>query len=260
MDLLPSLRVRPGSLPAGVLLPGDPARAARIAERLTRAEELAKNREFHSYRGLWEGVPVGVVSTGVGAPGAAICVEEAIRAGARLFIRVGTAGSLQDHVQDGDLVVALAAARAEGTTPRLMPSDLPAVADPEVTQLLWEEVQRRQLRAARGIVVTLDAFYRGVLGLGLDVYSQAGALAVEMECAALFCVASLRRARAGAILAIDGDARRASSGDYDPHRSVVQEAVDAEIEVALQVAAALTGGSEGKRAAASPAAGEMWAR
>ncbi len=241
MDLLPSLRVRPGSLPAGVLLPGDPARAARIAERLIHAEELAKNREFHSYRGLWEGVPVGVVSTGVGAPGAAICVEEAVRAGARLFIRVGTAGALQDHVQDGHLIVALAAARAEGTTPRLMPRDLPAVADPEVAAQLWEEARRREIPVTRGVVVTLDAFYRGVLDLGLDAYSRAGALAVEMECAAIFGVAQLRGVRAGAILAIDGDARRASSGEYDPHRSVVQEAVDAEIEVALRVAAALAG-------------------
>jgi hypothetical protein len=70
MVVLPSLRVEVGSLPEGVLLPGDPARAARIAERLERPEELAKNREFHSYRGLWKGVPVGVISTGVGAPGA----------------------------------------------------------------------------------------------------------------------------------------------------------------------------------------------
>lgn len=242
MDLLPSLRVRAGSLPAGVLLPGDPARAARIAERLEEREELAKNREFHSYRGLWNGVRVGVVSTGVGAPGTAICAEEAIRAGARVLIRVGTAGSLQDSVQDGDLVVVVGAARAEGTTPRLVPAELPAVADPEVTERLWNEVQRRGLRAVRGVVVTLDAFYRGVLDLGLDAYSQAGALAVEMECAALFCVAALRRARAGAILAVDGDARRSSSGDYNPHRSVVQAAVDAEIEVALQVAAELSHG------------------
>lgn len=227
--------VAPGDLPSGLLLPGDPARAARIAEHLDKVEEIARNREFHSYRGFYKGVPVGVVSTGVGAPGAAICVEEAIRAGANVLIRVGTAGALQDHIQDGDLVVALGAARAEGVTPRLLPREFPALADPEVAQVLWDESRVRGLPGHRGVVVTMDAFYRGVLDLDLETYAQAGALAVEMECAAIFCVASLRKSKAGAILAIDGDARRASTGEYNPHREVVQRAIEREIDVALEV-------------------------
>ncbi len=239
MAVLPSLRVEVGAIPQGVLLPGDPGRAARIAERLEKPEEIAKNREFHSYRGLWKGVPVGVISTGVGAPGAAICAEEAIRAGAKILIRVGTAGSLQDHVQDGHLVVALGAVRAEGTTPRLLPLEFPALSDPEVASALWEEARKVMPAVHRGVVVTLDAFYRGVLDLGLDAYAQSGALAVEMECAAIFCVAQLRGAKAGAILAIDGDARRAALGDYNPHREVVHRAVDLEIEAALNALARL---------------------
>ena len=46
-------------------------------------------------------------------------------------------------------------------------------------------------------------------------------------------------ARAGAILAIDGNALKASSGEYDPHREVVRRAVDLEIEIALEAVAAL---------------------
>lgn len=222
-----------GELPERLLLPGDPARAARIAEKLERPEELAKNREFHSYRGFWKGVPVGVISTGVGAPGAALCAEEAIRAGARILIRVGTAGSLQDPVQDGHLVVALAAVRAEGTTPRLLPLEFPALADPEISAALFAEAQNLGSPVHQGIVVTLDAFYHGVLDLGLDLYARSGALAVEMECAAIFCVAHLRGVKAGAILAIDGDARRAAAGEYNPHREEVKRAVELEIEAAL---------------------------
>lgn len=226
--------VAPGDLPSGLLLPGDPARAVRIAEHFDKAEEIARNREFYSYRGFYKGVPVGVVSTGVGASGAAICAEEAIRAGANVLIRVGTAGALQHHIQDGDFVVALGAARAEGVTPRLLPQEFPALADPEVAQALWKEIQGRGLPGHRGVVVTLDAFYRGVLDLGLETCAQAGALAVEMECAAIFCVASLRGAKAGAILAIDGDARQASTGEYNPHREVVRAAIEREIDVALE--------------------------
>lgn len=238
---LPTLGIALGDLPPYALLPGDPARAARIAQRLDGAEEMAKNREFHAYRGTWRGLPVGVVSTGVGAPGAAICVEEAIRAGAKVLIRVGTAGSLQDRVRDGDLVVALGAVRAEGTTPRLLPVEFPALSDPDVAAALWELSGERGLPVHRGVVVTLDAFYRGVLDLGLDAFSRSGALAVEMECAAVFCVAALRGVRAGAILAIDGDARRATLGDYNPHRDTVRQAIDREIEVALEALLRIAG-------------------
>jgi len=240
---LPGILVAPGELPGYLLLPGDPARAARIAEFLDSPEEIVQNREFHSYRGSYQGVPVGVLSTGVGAPGAAIACEEAIRAGAEVLIRVGTAGALQDGVRDGDLVVALGAARCEGTTPRLFPLELPALADPDVALALWRVAKAKGIPVHRGTVVTLDLFYRGVLDLGLEAYSRAGALAVEMECAAVFSVAALRGARAGAILAIDGNALKASSGDYDPHREVVRRAVDLEIEIALEAVVKLAEGA-----------------
>ncbi len=239
---LPAILVAPGELPPYLLLPGDPARAARIAQRLDSPKEIAKNREFHSYRGTYKGVPVGVLSTGIGAPSAAIACEEAIRAGAEVLIRVGTAGSLQDGVRDGELVVALGAARCEGTTPRLVPPELPALAAPDVAAVLWRAAKDKGTPVHRGTVVTMDPFYRGVLDLELETYSRAGALAVEMECAAVFTVAALRGARAGAILAIDGNALKASAGEYDPHREVVRQAVELEIGIALEAVAALAKG------------------
>ena len=240
--LLPTLLLSSGQLPPYLLLAGDPGRAAKIAERLDQSESLAKNREFHSYQGLYEGIPVGVVSTGIGSPGAAICAEEAIRAGAQVLLRVGTAGSLQDDVVDGGLVVATGAVRGDGTSQQLLPAEYPAVADPEAVDALWRAANTLEARVHRGVVVTYDAFYRGVLDLGFGSLSQAGALCVEMECAAIFSVALLRGVKAGAILAIDGDARRASAGTYDPHREVVRSAIDVEITAALEAIVHLSRG------------------
>ncbi|MFO8034594.1 MAG: nucleoside phosphorylase [Candidatus Bipolaricaulota bacterium] len=240
--ILPSLRIRPGDFPEVVLMPGDPKRAARIAGYLTDSTTLAHNREFHSYRGNFRGTEIGVLSTGVGSPGAALCSEEAIQAGARVLLRVGTAGSLQDHVQDGHLVVVTGAARCEGTTGWLVPEEWPAVSDHGVVAALGEATRTVHDRCHQGLVVTHDLFYQGLLDLGLNMWSAAGALAVEMECAAIFCVAALRGVRAGAILAIDGDARRASAGGYDPHRDVVGKAVDEEIQVALEAVVSLSEG------------------
>jgi uridine phosphorylase len=121
----PHLLIDPGDIPEAVLLPGDPKRAERIASRLDKMEKVAENREYITYRGVYGTVPVGVISTGVGSPGAAICFEEAIRAGARTLIRVGTAGSIHDDVRAGDLVVILGAVRAEGTTRQLVPLEVP---------------------------------------------------------------------------------------------------------------------------------------
>jgi len=241
---LPTLLLSSGQLPPYLLLPGDPARAAQIAARLDQTEALAKNREFHSYRGLYRGISVGVVSTGVGSPGAAICAEESIHAGAQVLLRVGTAGSLQDNVTDGALVVATGAVRGDGTSQQLLPAEYPAVADHEVVDALWRAANTLEARVHRGVAVTYDAFYRGVLDLRFGILSQAGALCVEMECAAIFCVALLRGVKAGAILAIDGDARQSSTGAYNPHREVVHSAIDLEITAALEAIVHLSQGED----------------
>jgi uridine phosphorylase len=238
-NVLPHLLLRPGDLPGYVLVPGDPKRAERIAESLDGAKQLAANREYHSYRGAYRGVPVGVVSAGVGAAGAVIAYEEAIRAGANTLVRVGTAGSLSDEIVAGDLVIVLGAARGEGVSRQLVPIEMPAIADTAVSAALWAAAGEDGGRTHRGIGLTVDAFYRGVLDLGFETYAAAGAVCVEMECSALFVVGAMRRVRAGAVVAIDGDARAASSGDHDPHRDLVRAAVDREIRVALGAAVRL---------------------
>jgi len=236
------LMIEPADLPEIVLFPGDPGRAARIAERFEATEKVAENREYHVYRGTVRGVAVGAISTGVGSPGAAICFEEAIRAGAKVLIRVGTAGSIHDDVRTGDLVVVTGAVRGDGTSRQLILIEVPAIADPDVTAALWAAA-RKDGPAHRGVGVTLDAFYKGVLDLGLDAYALSGAVCVEMECAALFVVGLMRGVRTGAIVAIDGDARASATGDHDPRRKIVQRAIDREITATLEAAVLLTGKS-----------------
>ena len=81
-----------------------------------------------------------------------------------------------------------------------------------------------------------------MLDLGFDTYAAAGAICVEMECSALFIVGTLRRVRTGAIVAIDGDARAAASGKHQPRGDLVCQAVDREMEIALEAVARLASG------------------
>lgn len=239
---LPITGLSVGDIPASVLVCGDPARANKTADHLEDAELLNEQREYRVYRGVYHSLPVAVCSHGVGAAGAAIAFEELIAAGARRIIRIGTCGGLQRDVQDGDLVIATAAVDATGYGRQVTPLGYPAVADWRLVKALVEAASAR--RFVTGIVLTNDNFYGGVDTAETPHYpsmTAANVVAVEMECAALFKVGSLRRVQTAAILAVDGNVmdEGESMDVYDPHRSVVGEAVEAEIEIALRALAAV---------------------
>jgi uridine phosphorylase len=126
----------PGDIAPAVLLPGDPGRVGRMAAQLDDVREIAASREFTTVTGTTGGVPVTITSTGVGAPSTSIAVEELWNLGARLFIRVGTCGGIQDATRSGDLVIATGAVRGDGTSPEYIDLSYPAVADPDVTVAL----------------------------------------------------------------------------------------------------------------------------
>ncbi|ETT42316.1 nucleoside phosphorylase [Paenibacillus sp. FSL H7-689] len=245
--LMPILQIHSEDMPAYAIVCGDPARAEKISRKLEQARELAFSREYRTFVGLYEGVQIAVVSHGVGSPGAAVCFEELIRAGVTTLIRVGTAGSYTADYPAGSVIVSTAAVRTDGLTRQLVPDGFPAVADIGVTQALIEAARGQESTDAAtfagkvgvGITVTLDAFFAGVEEIPHRKYKQAGALAAEMEIAALYIVSTLRGARAGAIIAIDGFADSDLAAEYDPHTDAVGQAVEREINAALRALAAL---------------------
>jgi uridine phosphorylase len=234
---LPILGVRAGDLPPRSLVVGDPARAEKAATRLDGARELARTREYVTFAGQHQGTRVAVVSHGVGSAGAAVCFEELYRAGAELVIRAGTAGGMQPDVLDGHLVVATSAVRADGYTQYVVPPEFPAVADHRCVDRLLTIGRAAGVELHNGIVLTLAPFYpHDVLGSSLSMWQEAGVVAVEMEAAALFVIASLHRAAAGAILAIDGNPlveKDDTMEAYSPNRPIVHNAVEAMIGIAL---------------------------
>ena len=215
-------------VPERVLVVGDPARAERVSTRLDDVRVLSRNREYHAFVGRHRGVEIGVVSHGVGSAGAAVCFEELCRAGARRLIRAGTCGGLPPEVRDGALVIARAAVRDEGVTPRLVPLGLSRRRRRRCGAGAAGRGARRRPARGRGHRADQRPLLSRtrVLGSDLALWQRAGAVAVEMECAPLFVTASLHGAAAGAILAVDGNPLLADDEDmsgYDPHRDVVVE-------------------------------------
>jgi uridine phosphorylase len=142
------------------------------------------------------------------------------------------------------LIIASAAVQHSGYGRETVPEGYPAVADAELSLALRQVAAERALPYHFGFVLTRDSFYGGVPTAQVPDYaalSAANVLAVEMECAALFIVGSLRKVRTAAILAVDGNVLETSESmdTYDPHREQVTAAVDAEIDIALQALARL---------------------
>jgi uridine phosphorylase len=228
-----------GQVSPSVVVCGDPARAERVAALLGGATLLSDRREYRAYRGEHHGQPITVCSHGIGAPGAAIAFEELIAAGARRIIRVGTCGGLQPDLAAGDLIVATAAVQNTGYGRETVPNGYPAAADPALTLALARAVAAARPAARRGIVLSRDNFYPGVAAPAAPDYqtmSAARVLAVEMECAALFLVGSLRDVATAAVLVVDGNVLAAGEGfdTYQPGQPVVADGVAAAIGCALE--------------------------
>lgn len=235
--ILPILGVRAADVAPRALVVGDPERCVATAERLDDAREVGRSREYVTFTGDYRGVPVTVSSHGVGAAGAAICFEELARAGVGRIVRAGTCGGLQPGVDDGHLVVGTAAIRDDGLTDRLVAIEWPAVAACEVTLALQREAAAAGTRTHVGVIHTAANFYPDTLSTEprWRYFHRAGAVAVEMEFAALLVVAQLRGMAAGGIFAVDGNllSAKADMSDYAPHRSVVTAGKDAMIVAAL---------------------------
>lgn len=199
----PILRVDPDELPERALVMGDPARAELAAKHLDGVRLLGRFLEYVTFGGRHEGVEVAVSSHGVGAPGAAITFEELGRAGAKRIIRTGTCGGLKAEVDDEDLVIVTAAIREDGVTNAMVPPSFPAAASVDVAEALRRACAAAGRQAHEGVVLTHALFYPGeVLGGDLEFWhragpGRAGAVAVKMECAALFVNGALNSVETG---------------------------------------------------------------
>jgi len=209
------IAIAPGEIPPLVLLPGDPDRARLIAEGFFKdSQEIARHREYWSYRGKYEGVSVGVCSTGIGCPSAAIALEELIKVGCTTFIRVGTAGAIEPSLKAGDLVIFTGAVRDEGTSRQYAPIEFPAVADPGIVRALADSAKARGVKYRMGIGHTKDAFYSEFPEMVTDpermrnywqTLRRANVIATEMESAALFVLGQVRQVRVGTACVIVGE-------------------------------------------------------
>ncbi len=148
------------------LLPGDPFRSQIIAEKISEAyktknEQLAWKREFCTYLAEIKGKKILVTSTGIGGPSASIAIDELAQLGIDTFIRVGTTGAIQDHINIGDVIITSGSVRLDGASTHYAPIEYPAVTHYEALNALVEGAKKAKVRYHVGITASSDTFYPG---------------------------------------------------------------------------------------------------
>ncbi|OUP53755.1 uridine phosphorylase [Butyricicoccus pullicaecorum] len=233
------IQIQKGDIGRYVILPGDPGRCERIARYFDEPEFLSSNREYTVWRGKLCGEPVAVCSTGIGGPSTAIALEELVECGADTFIRVGTSGGIVDSVRGGDVVIATAAVRQEGTTREYMPIEYPAAADFSVVSALHQAAKQLGYRQHVGVIQSKDSFYgeirpseqptASMLREKWEAWKAAGVLTSEMECSTVFVVGAVRHVRCGGVLNVLWNADTDDTLDASPEMAErgVKTAVEA---------------------------------
>ncbi len=144
------------------------------------------------YTGDLQGHRVSFALVPVGAPATVLRMEEMIACGARVFLGLGTAGSLQSAARVGTHLIPTACIREEGTSAHYVGSDVALGPSPRLVNILQEACRREGVEVLSGPVWTTDAPYREFL-TKIEAYHHQGVMGVDMETSAMYALGQVRR-------------------------------------------------------------------
>ena len=194
---------RLGQIAKVVLMPGDPIRATYIAQNYLENAQLVSNiRNICCYTGTYQGTPLSVMASGMGAGSMSIYAHELFHFyDVDAIIRVGTAGGMHPSLKLRDLVVAMTASTDCGYTTHLeLPGSFAPCADYELLSGLMSHGRELGLSVKAGPVVSGECFYYPQEWF--RKWTDMGILAVDMETASLYITAAKAGKRAAAVFTI----------------------------------------------------------
>ncbi len=199
----------PGAIAETVLMPGDPLRAKWAAETFLDDPVCVNQvRGMLGFTGTWKGKRVTIHGSGMGMPSLSIYANELIREyGAKTLVRIGSCGAMQDHVKLRDVVIAMTAS-SYSTPSASFFRDLSYApcADWSLLRAAAAAAEAKGSTTHVGGIYSADVFYDERPDLD-EQMTRHGVLAVEMEAAELYTVASRLGARALAVLTVSDHLR-----------------------------------------------------
>jgi purine-nucleoside phosphorylase len=197
------IAAQPGEIADRILLPGDPLRAEWIAKTFLKDPICYSTvRNMYGFTGTYQGKPVSVQGTGMGAPSLSIYVHELfVDYQVQIAVRVGTCGAIQDSLKPRDLILAMSASTDSAINRRALSGlDFAPIADFGLLSRADQVANERNLSHVVGGVASMDLFYD--LTNALEAFKDYGVLALEMETSALYSLALKHRRRALSILTV----------------------------------------------------------
>lgn len=192
-----------GEIAESILLPGDPLRAKFIAENfLENVTTFNSVRNMLGFTGTYKGKRVSVMGTGMGCPSIGIYSYELIHFyGVKNLIRVGSCGSIQEHVKVGELVMAMGASTDGNYAHQYgLPGTYSATASYELLEKAVRSAAAHGFSYTVGNILSSDLFYTETPEW--KQWAKMGLLSIEMESYALYCNANRAGARALGIFTV----------------------------------------------------------
>lgn len=223
-----------GDIAETILLPGDPLRAKWIAETFFENPVCFNEvRGMLGYTGTYQGKRISVMGTGMGVPSISIYAHELItQFDVKNLIRVGSAGSYQEHIKIRDVVLAMAASSNSGLNEqRFGGADYAPTANFKLFNKAIEAAKEKNIPIKAGNIFTSDEFYADDFE-SYKKWSKFGVLCVEMETAGLYTVAAKHNVNALTILTISDSLVTGEKTTSKERETTFKDMIEIAIEIA----------------------------
>ena len=231
--MLSMLGLKADSLGPYALIPGPKDRSQLLLSMLDQPHKNFTFLDYEMHTGTLDGKRVTVGNGGRYAPDTAITTEILCGAGAQALIRVGSCGSLQEHVKIGDLIIVTGALRGEGTSSYYVANNFSTRAHPEIVDALKRAAESLQVRFHLGWIFTPDALFQETPELIAQLTEQ-NVSSIDMVTSAFLTIAQVRKKKAGAILAVSDECLHGKFGFRDPLFFAAEEKIIAVARQALK--------------------------
>ena len=185
----PHIAAKKEDIAKTVLMPGDPLRAKFIAENFLTDPVLVNNvRGVQGHTGIWKGVPVTVMASGMGMPAIGIYSWELFNFyDVDNIIRIGSAGALRDDLKLMDIVAGQGACTNSSYGDQFeLAGTFAPIADFTLLSAAVEAGREHGVDVKVGNILSSDNFYYAEGSNYSDGWKRMGVMAVEMEAAALY--------------------------------------------------------------------------
>ena len=185
--MTPHIEANKGDYHKTVLMPGDPLRAAWIANHyFDDAVQVNGVRNCLGFSGTYKGKKVSVQASGMGHSSIGIYAQELFDYyDVDTIIRVGSCGGISDNVSKGDIVVAMSCATDSAMTDNLVTG---FKFSPCCDYELLKNYMDINPKAFVGQMISNDYFYQPIANWYYNV-AKMGVLAVDMETHVLYSLA-----------------------------------------------------------------------